>query len=122
MLGEKTRGEGELWTHDSNLLSSSRNRKIGHQVCRVPWVSLEEIAPQSSIDVLKIDIEGAEYGLVQTIQAFLKRTRILLIELHPNDLAKIKKIKMEFVNAGLTQFGDEIIHGEHRLVAYVRNQ
>ena len=118
MLGEKTRGEGELWTHDSNLLSSSCNRKIGHQVRRVPWVSLEEIAPKSSIDVLKIDIEGAEYELVPTIQALLKRTRILLIELHANDLSKTKQIKMEFANAGLKQFGDEIMHGEHRLVAY----
>jgi len=122
MLGEKTRGEGELWTNDANFLSSSANRKIGHRVRKVPWVSLEEITPKTIIDVLKIDIEGAEYGLVPRIQLLLKRTRILLIELHDNDLSEIEKVKMEFVNAGLSQFGDEIIHGEHRLVAYKRTQ
>lgn len=50
----------------------------------VPYVDLEAVlGPDPRIDLLKCDIEGSELELLRTYPALLRRTRVCVIELHP---------------------------------------
>lgn len=63
-----------------------------HHVAQYP---LDEILPESELPeptVMKIDIEGAEYGLIQGASDTLENVRVLYCEVHKEQLPDPKKI------------------------------
>lgn len=50
----------------------------------VSYVDLEALVPaEADVDILKLDIEGAEYDFIDAYSDLLRRTRMLAVELHP---------------------------------------
>jgi FkbM family methyltransferase len=85
LLDANSEGYGELWTSSKNLLCSSCAREPGRRKHLIPRASLADICPPGPIDILKIDIEGAELLLIPVIRDILQRTRILMVEFHSSN-------------------------------------
>lgn len=68
------------------LTVGSQFRQTGIGGHCVPIVTLESLTrEEQEIDLLKIDIEGAEYGVIaSTPQHVLRRIRKIFMEVHPN--------------------------------------
>lgn len=120
LLGANSEGYGELWTDPKNLLCASCAPEPGLRKHRIPRVSLADICPSGSIDILKIDIEGAELALIPVIREILQRTAILLVEFHSSDENVLKAAKATIHDAGLVLAGSVIGHDSYQLAAYIR--
>ena len=83
LVGKKE-GTAGFETDPRNLLSSRAvsSASNGHSP-RLSYVDLDTVVPPgATIDILKIDIEGSEYDLIETYPHLLRSTRLLLIEVH----------------------------------------
>ncbi len=72
-----------MYTHDTTIMSSSlkNGRAERTEKCQGIYLdNLEEVNKLKKIDLLKIDVEGAEYNVLITSQKTLKKTRYLFIE------------------------------------------
>jgi len=64
----------------------SQFRRTGAAGDAVPMVTLESILPPGDTDLLKMDIEGAEYdALGSATPAVLQRIRRIVLEMHPTE-------------------------------------
>jgi FkbM family methyltransferase len=91
----------DLWIDKKNFLESSlypRDKATPHTILPL---NLDDLLAGRDVDVLKIDIEGAEYELFQDQLEFLGRTRVVLLEMHKNTLDKRKMILDKMEEAGL---------------------
>lgn len=72
------------------LDAGSQFRRSGVPGHRVPLVTLDSLIPAGAeVDFLKMDIEGAEYGVVKAISPdTLRRIRRIVLEFHPQEPAK----------------------------------
>jgi FkbM family methyltransferase len=81
--GSGSSGEsGTLWVHRKNFLASSATPTRGAVPHKVSFVDLQSELVVPRIDVLKVDIEGAEYGFIRNNPALLNRIGLLLMEVH----------------------------------------
>ena len=78
-----------VWINDSGVLFSSTNDDSGciHQkndanCLHVPSIRLKEQLEGREIDLLKIDIEGAEYDVITDCEDFLSNAKNIIIEVH----------------------------------------
>lgn len=89
-----------VWHHDNSILVDRRSVSISHRVSeineedsslslpiddRIQGVTLQslmELADWDHVDVIKMDIEGAEESVVPSSLDVLKKTRYLIVELH----------------------------------------
>ena len=83
--------QGAIWKSDGELVLERRNISIGHRVAdgregeRIRSLTLSSLLKDvegQRIDLIKMDIEGAEAQVVPTIPDILARTAILIIEVH----------------------------------------
>jgi FkbM family methyltransferase len=79
--------DATLWVNKRNFLVSSFERHAGAQPHRVPCARLmdlvdKHVGPAGAIDVLKVDIEGGEFGMMKTEPQVFERVRLLLMEAH----------------------------------------
>lgn len=80
-----------IWKSDCELVLDRRNISIGHRVAegqegeRIRSLTLSSLLNDvgwQDIDLIKMDIEGAEAEVVPTVPDVLARTSILIIEVH----------------------------------------
>lgn len=63
---------------------TSRNIFLNRRAEDSKYLDLDElIPPAAAVDLIKCDIEGSELAFVQNYESLLRRTRLLVIELHP---------------------------------------
>ena len=110
-----------LSVNKRNMLSSTvvRGCETG-QKTRV--FSLAEMAGDQTIDVLKIDIEGAELDLIPELVGILKRTNHLFVEFHTDDGARLNPSFDAIKEAGLIPTAPMMEHEGFLLAAYTRPQ
>src|ERR1039458_9227905 len=105
-VGKRT-GEALLSRSASSTLTSSAVFVGGRVTERVPYVDLEAylaVRRIKEVDVLKIDVEGSEYDLIETFPNLFGMARILLLELH--DLDGRQQAARSFLRSrGLVQAG-----------------
>jgi FkbM family methyltransferase len=83
----KAQGTTAIYAPGTNLLIASTDG-AEHDVSRTrleeaDYLDLNKLLPANSqIDILKIDIEGAEYELLQNFPEVFQKAKILCIELH----------------------------------------
>lgn len=74
----------------------------------VPAAPLDELFPDSTFDLIVMDIEGSEYFALKGMPSLLSRAHILAIEFLPHHLAKVAGISAaEFVDQ-IHPFFDEL--------------
>ena len=59
--------------------------KVTNQIWseKVPYLDLKTVIPKEGrIDILKIDIEGSEFDLLENFPEVFQRARLLVMELH----------------------------------------
>ena len=80
-----------LWKSDGELVLDRRNISIGHRVAegkegeRIRSLTLSNLLGEvgwQDIDLIKMDIEGAEAEVVPTVPEVLARTSVVIIEVH----------------------------------------
>jgi FkbM family methyltransferase len=82
-------GETEFHVHRNPIGSSIVREKVGarrRRTVRVPLLTLDEYARRHQIarvDVLKLDVEGAELEALRGAAEILKTVRVLFAEFHP---------------------------------------
>ena len=87
-----------IWKSDGGLVLDRRNISIGHRVTerqegeRIPSLTLASLLGEigwEDIDLIKMDIEGAEAEVVPTVPDVLARTSVLIIEVHTDRIDPI---------------------------------
>jgi len=81
LLGQKS-GSSTLWVQPKNYLASSLIPLAGAQRHEVPFIDLKDSIGTSTIDVLKVDIEGSEYPFVRDNADVLVSARLVMMEVH----------------------------------------
>jgi FkbM family methyltransferase len=72
----------KLWIHPKNYLISSDQPIDGGSPHEVPAVRVSEATGNRPIDVLKVDIEGGEFPLLEQEPQLFQQATILMLELH----------------------------------------
>jgi hypothetical protein len=72
------------------------------------------------VDVLKVDIEGSEYDLIETFPDLFKRVGLVFMELHDvrGDGSQLHDARQFFVNSGLTLIEPVLRNGPHELLVF----
>ena len=106
--------------------SISTESNTGAQQYRVPQFSLEsiirQIEPEMDIDLCKIDIEGAEYDLLDnTDRTCLRRCRHLVIEIHDVAGRSAEALKEQICAYGFQEIKPYINFIETNVFIFSRN-
>jgi FkbM family methyltransferase len=76
---------------------------------RIQTITLDSLVSQSfgreSIDLCKIDIEGAEYELFEGPSSCLSQVRLLLIEIHPHPTKPKSQVFQKLQECGFAEVG-----------------
>src|SRR5262245_22827175 len=72
----------DLWVSPKNYLTSSFSPQPGGSPHRVPCINAASLIPPGRIDVLKVDIEGGEFGLLRNEPDLFQRAELLFVEIH----------------------------------------
>jgi len=99
-----TRGEARtLWVQPSNFLASGLTAQRGAKPYEIPGVRLRDIVPDERLDVLKIDIEGAEFSLIEDEPDVMARVGLLCLEVHSASRTDRDRLARRLEAAGLTR-------------------
>jgi FkbM family methyltransferase len=97
-----TAGEARsLWIHPANYLATGLTPQHGSRPYLVSGLRLRELVGKSAIDVLKIDIEGAEFSLVEDEPDVFARTALVCLEVHTSDESQRSRLQASLRSAGL---------------------
>ena len=99
LVGQRV-GSGAI----SDLEHSGLNHLVANESdrrCLVSYVDVEEIVGPGDIGLLKCDIEGSELAFLENYPELLKRTGIVVLELHTQDCDEAKCLSL-LNDAGLT--------------------
>jgi FkbM family methyltransferase len=120
-LAGRRSGSAQLRSGASNLLEASvvmgGGEKRGGEVAYVDL--LRHIPEGATIDILKVDIEGSEYDLVDNYPTLLERTRLLAMEIHKTE-RPISVLLETLAAAGLRPCLPHIQKGPNLLVLFKR--
>ena len=111
-------GDGEpveLSVNPGNSLISSISKNVGENTISVQSQSLNSILSEfEEIDLLKIDIEGAEYSLFEkTEDGLLNRAKNIILEFHDNIDGRVDQLTDKLTSAGFRyKMHDELIRYE----------
>ncbi len=114
LLGS-TEGTGTLWVNTKNYLASRIEPFDGATPYEVPFRTLASILNNRDADVLKIDIEGAEFELVRTQLATFARVGLLMMEVHGSDsecdglLKQLKEVGLELCLSPIEHTGFKLL-------------
>ena len=104
----------------SNYLSASLQRGESTKAVEANYLDLEDLVGGRTIDLLKIDIEGAEYDFVAQYPELLKQVRRLMIEIHSAPESRQRELRASLERAGLRQFGRTVEHSGYQLAMFER--
>lgn len=120
MMGAKHEANVEFWISTRNYLTASSTHFPNSRQVTTTCFSIDELLPNSSDLVMKVDIEGGEYQIQPESLQKLKSLQLLFIELHgPDESRKADFIRMCEV-AGVYKLAPEIRQEPHSL--YVLGQ
>lgn len=110
-------GRTKLNIPSSNRYGGGSIIREGAQSIEVQQIRLDNLlATEKSVDLVKIDVEGAEFLVLEGARETLKRTRHLMIELHDtNRKAEVEKLERllseySFRLAWLSEKGEQFQH------------
>ncbi|MFE1601968.1 FkbM family methyltransferase [Methylobacterium sp. ID0610] len=87
-------------------LASEGEPKTGERRERVQIARLDEVVPLGRYDFIKIDVEGAEWLVLQGAGSILQTYRpTIMIEFNPNQLKLVSNIDHEFLAKHLLSYG-----------------
>ena len=85
---------------------------------QVETVTMNDCFPEIAIDVIKMDIEGAEVLAFQAMERILeKRSTVIFLEMHPISVEAIKKDGCRFMEDTLKKYGYAVYDGNNRLTS-----
>jgi FkbM family methyltransferase len=120
-VGKKA-GVAILTGNRKSMLTSSAVFTMGRVQERVRYIDLEAyFAAQKieQVDVLKVDIEGSEYDMIETFPALFRMSQIVLMELHNLD-ARMAKARAVLADCGLHLVKPVLHNGADELLALRR--
>lgn len=102
-LGE---AEGETFIE---LAPASQFRRTGTSGCPVPMRTLDNLISENAIvDLLKMDVEGAEYAVFRSISRdLLRRIRRIVMEFHPPAAAAEAIAPLEAAGFAVSHYQDD---------------
>ena len=118
LVGKKS-GFASFQSDPRNLLSSRALPPVANgQGLSLPYVDLDSIVPTGrAIDLLKIDIEGSEYDLLENYPHVLQAAKLLLIEVHgPSE--DLQRFEQNLAALGLVPLSPAIHKENERLILY----
>src|SRR5450432_1267783 len=115
-------GSGELRINRSNLLESSVAAGISaDRSQKVAYVDLLRYIPEGQpIDILKVDIEGSEYDLVDAYPTLIRQANLVVMEIHTVAGRSFDDVLQALGSAGLRPCLPHITKGSNLLVLFKR--
>lgn len=113
-------GTADLWVSSKNYLSASLSRGHATRAVSARYLDLEKLVGAARVDLLKVDIEGAEYDLVRNYPALFGRVDRLMIEIHRTERGDFGDLEPLLRDAGLSPVGEALEHACHRLMMFER--
>jgi FkbM family methyltransferase len=120
LVGCMRSGTTTLWVSSKNYLSASLNAASGMRPMPANFIDLESLTKGRFVDLLKIDIEGAEFDFAGQYTQFLSRVQALMIEIHGADKEQHRLLYSRFDQAGLKLKAPPVEHGGHILAMFQR--
>ncbi len=81
-----------VWTHDNGVNFAASNDDAGHVAdaggATTPSVRLKSLLAEGPVDLLKLDVEGAEFAIIEDCGVSLAAVDRVVIELHAMDGAR----------------------------------
>jgi FkbM family methyltransferase len=74
--------DGELSFYSEGALSGSLYKIENSKAIKVPALDINKFISERDIDFLKIDVEGAEYDILNHIKKHLKKVKRIFVEYH----------------------------------------
>jgi len=84
------------------------------------FIDLESLTKGRSIDLLKMDIEGAEFDFAEQYVQLLSRVQAVMIEIHGPANQQHQRLYSRFDQAGLKLRVPPLEHGGHTLAMFQR--
>ncbi len=122
-LAGKKQGTASFSTDPRNLLASHTQAGSPPGAAQtLAYIDLDAVLPAGQpIDILKIDIEGSEYDLLQNYPHLLRAAKLLLIEVH-GAAARQLEFERGLTDLGLVPLSPAIVKENERLVLYGQHQ
>jgi FkbM family methyltransferase len=112
----------DLWVHPKNYLTSSFSPQPGARAHSVPCVLADKVVPAGPIDVLKVDIEGGEFGLLRKEPDLFQRTELLFLEIHAGSAEQSRWFNDTLNQIGFRDAGPRIEHCGQQLAVMRRGR
>jgi FkbM family methyltransferase len=120
LVGKKE-GTASFQADRRNLLASSVQSPVTNgETTVLSYLDLDSILPAGvPIDILKIDIEGSEYDLLQNYPHLFLAAKLLLIEVH-GTIENQKAFEQQLVTTGFHPLSHTMTKSGERLLCYGR--
>lgn len=115
-------GQATLWINPRNYLTASSEPAFGTVPCVVPAMRLGDIIGARSVDLLKLDVEGAEYRLVEDELEVFSRARLICMELHDAPPHQQQRVMDALSSIGHNLVMPPVASSGHRLTLFARNE
>lgn len=113
-------GEATLWVSPTNYLSASLQQGASTRGIPAEYLDLEKLVGDRTVDLLKVDIEGAEYEMVSNYPRLLKRVQKLMMEIHSAPKTRQDELHASLERAGLRPVGRPLDHSGYQLAMFQR--
>ena len=115
----KREGVASFATDPRNLLAShAQDAPAQGAAQKLSYLDLNKILPAGqTIDVLKIDIEGSEFDLLENYPQLFQTARLILAEVHGPSARQIE-FEQKLAALGLAPLSPPIVKESERLVLY----
>jgi FkbM family methyltransferase len=120
LVGGPRCGSATLWVSPRNYLSASLNRGPETRGVSVEFFDLETLVEGRRVDLLKVDIEGAEFDFIEQYPRLLGRVQAVMIEIHHAPEAKERRLHSQLQEAGLRLRASPLQHGADALAMFQR--
>ena len=119
LLGQKS-GIGKFWINKKNYLSSSIEKGKSEYYININYLDLNTLVKDEIVDILKIDIEGAEIPFLEGYSNILENTRIILLELH--NVSKIYYVEKLLNDVGFNLIYKILVNDNYLIIMQNRNR
>jgi FkbM family methyltransferase len=109
-----------LYINPKSYLMAGLDPVPGSRPHVVPRVDLAAAIGSANIDIMKMDIEGAEYALVRDQAPLFRRVRTLFMELHSRDTSEQEALQRTLKEAGLDLVQPPLPSAGHYLLLWRR--
>lgn len=90
----------EKWFSTAGLFEGAWNGAQKTESRTVPTKTLSSYLEKQYFDLVKLDIEGAEFEVISEAKALLSRSKQYLIEFHPRNGQRVEELEKIFTDRG----------------------